>query len=1067
MKSLRRFALMATVAGSAIALGGAAYGQSTSSSLRVTVVDQQGNPVDDTAVEVVHIPTGKVRTIQTNNNGMISARGLQVGGPYMVRLPDGAEYSAPDVAAIFLTLGQTEDITLPVSASGEIEEVTITASALSSMLRTGAGEDFSAQDIQQVPSISRDFVSVLQTDSKVLVDTTVARGPAVSIAGSNFRFNSVTIDGVPQNDNFGLSKNASATQRSPISIDAIEQINVNIAPFDVTYGNFLGGNINIVTKSGTNEFHGSAYAFYSDDSLTGNDSGNQDLRIGDFEEETYGGTLGGPIVKDKLFFFANYERFETTLPSNSASIERIQGVTQEDVDRVRQITQDQFGFDPGAFDAVDTDTDEKILIKLDWNVNEDHRATVAFQRADGDVLFDDFPEVASLQSNRYNINERMNSWSFQLFSDWTDNFSTEMKVGWKDVNNRQVSVQQDTPEFTITAPGGGTINAGGDRFRQANELDNNTRIIKLKGDYYAGAHTITGGYEQQRDNIRNLFQPFSQGQFLFGSIDDFEARNPFAVLFGNSFTGDPKDTEVNFALTQHSFYLQDEWVPIPELTITAGLRYDVLENNGKPTLNPNFVARNGFTNQENLDGKDLWLPRLGVNYQPTDRLTLRGGVGLFGGGSPLVWLANSYGNNGMTRRFASFFFLPAAPDVAAAAQQALSGEPDGDAAIENLQPFIANTPTNEVDAIDPDFDLLSNWKMNLAVDYTADLSSVGLGDGWDLSAEAIWTSVKDGVSMQELRREQVGTAPDGRPIYNFTEESGDFLLTNDPRGNTELYTFEADKSWDTDYGYFDLGLSYSYMDKKEVRSANRFVAFELFAFDATTDFNNMDLADSKFEVPHRITGTLTWEEELWGDNKTAIDLVYIGRSGRKFSYTFGSGPAPFGGTFLADFGSEGDNPGSQLFYVPTGINDPLVTSNTPNFLANLNEFIDNDKCLQDFRGSIVPRNACSTSWVNQVNLQFTQEFRIGDSNAFEFIFNIENLGNLIDKDWGRVESFLAPSNVAVANASISADGSQFVLDPAPGSEAGQPNSPGAVTPDPTISRIPSVYKIQLGLRYKF
>jgi len=299
---------------------------------------------------------------------------------------------------------------------------------------------------------------------------------------------------VAQNDNFGLSKNASATQRSPISIDAIEALTVNVAPYDVTFGAFIGGNINIVTKSGTNEFEGSVYAFRTDDSFTGNKSEGADLGIGDFDEETFGFTFGGPIIKEKLFFFVNYEKFETTRPSNSQTIDNIVGVTQADVDRVIGIFQNEYGFDPGIFDASDVDEDEKFLVKLDWDINDEHRASFTYQRAEGDVLFDDFPDLAVLQTNRYNINEKLDAYSIQFFSNWTDALlSTEIKIGSKTVENRQVSIDSSTPDFFILTPGFGVITAGGDRFRHNNLLDNESDQLRLKADYMIGDHVITAG----------------------------------------------------------------------------------------------------------------------------------------------------------------------------------------------------------------------------------------------------------------------------------------------------------------------------------------------------------------------------------------------------------------------------------------------------------------------------------------------------------------------------------------------------------------------------------------------
>jgi len=327
-----------------------ALAQNTTSAIRVEVTDAEGAAVGDLAVTITHLPTGRVQALVTNDQGVIVARGLPVGGPFEVTVPPGGDYAADTVADIYLELGETKVIPLTARAA-TFDVITVTSTLIESELALGVGRDFGRAEIDAVPSISRDFVSTLATEPKILVDNSVARGPAVSMAGQNFRFNSVTIDGVAQNDNFGLSKNASATQRTPISIDALEAINVNIAPFDVSYGNFVGGNINIVTKSGTNDFAGSIVAVTTDDGLTGNTSDGANLGIGDFEEDTYGFSLGGPIVRDKLFFFANYETFETTVPSNSQTIDNIAGVTQADVDEAINIFNTEYGFDPGTFAA--------------------------------------------------------------------------------------------------------------------------------------------------------------------------------------------------------------------------------------------------------------------------------------------------------------------------------------------------------------------------------------------------------------------------------------------------------------------------------------------------------------------------------------------------------------------------------------------------------------------------------------------------------------------------------------------------------------------------------------------
>ncbi|MEM7350133.1 MAG: hypothetical protein AAF657_04950, partial [Acidobacteriota bacterium] len=1036
-----------------LAMPPALLGQNTTSAIRVEVTDTDGNPVSDLAVTITHLPTGGTQALVSNDQGVIVARGLPVGGPFEVAVPEGGDYAADKVQDIFLELEQTQVIALEARPAS-FEEITVTGSLVGEDLNLGVGRDFGPDTIEAIPSISRDFVSTLATEPKILVDNSVARGPAVSMAGQNFRFNSVTIDGVAQNDNFGLSKNASATQRTPISIDALEAINVNIAPFDVTYGNFVGGNINIVTKSGTNKFKGSVFGVTTDDGMTGDESDGEDLGIGDFEEDTYGFTIGGPIVRDKLFFFGNFESFETTTPSNSQTIDNIAGVTQADVDEVRSIFNSVYGFDPGPFATSDVDEDEKVLFKLAWNVNDRHRAVASYQVADGDVLFDDFPEVAVLQSNRYNINEKLDAYSAQLFSVWNNRFTTELKLGSKDVENRQVSVDTTTPDFAVTTPGGGTITAGGDRFRHANELDNESELIRVRGDYQAGNHLLTAGIEQEEYTVRNLFLPFSKGNYIFFSLDDLRNRNLGFALYGNSNTGIASDAEPNYSLAVNSLYVQDEVTVGSDLTFKFGFRYDEYDNSDEIPANPFFLARNGFSNTENLDGKDLFLPRFGFSWAAADKITVRGGAGLFGGGTPLIVLGNSYAGNGITRTFASFLapFIPI-PGLADALNNAVNALPDPTAAFRFLQPFIGVNPLTDVDAIDPNFEILSTWKYSLGGDFI-------LGKDWLLGAELIFSDVKDGYDIIESRRVQVGTAPDGRPIYD-APAGGDYIVTNTSEGKGTVLTLSLDKSFvNTSTGRWDLNFGYTNQDIEETRSYNRFVGFETFAFDPQTDLNNPQVAPSRFEVEDRLTATVLWQDQIFGENTTSIGLTYQGRSGRHFSYVFGSGGAPtFGGTFLADFGSEGDNPGAQLFYVPTGPNDPIITGD-PAFLADLDQFISGEDCLNGHRGSIVPRNNCATGWVGIFSLRFQQEIRAWGDKAFEIFLDIENFGNLINSDWGRVDSYTAPSNVAPATVAISDDGSQYVLTP----NASYRGTPDTIVPQPTIARIPSVHRTQIGVR---
>ena len=364
-----------------------------------------------------------------------------------------------------------------------------------------------------------------------------------------------------------------------------------------------------------------------------------------------------------------------------------------------------------------------------------------------------------------------------------------------------------------------------------------------------------------------------------------------------------------------------------------------------------------------------------------------------------------------------------------------------------------STRDSGVEAISPGFDTLSTWKYSLGANYT-------LGDDWLLSADIIYSDVRGWLQCH------------GRPAHRDRDRTGwpQYLQLSPGRrlhprelpnqGDSTVITLDVAKSWETTAGLIDATLGYTRTDVDEVRSYNRFITFESYAFDATTDFNNMRPSTSTYEIEDRFTATLGWSKNLFGDNRSSASLVYLGNSGRHYSYTFGSANAAFGGTFLADFGSEGDNPGSHLFYVPTGISDPIVTGD-PAFLANLDGFIEGNSCLKGHRGSIIARNACETGFTSIVSLRLSQEIGLWSDKKLEVMLDIENLGNLLDDDWGRVESYASPSNVALANVSIA--GAQYVYSPVSGSQV----SPETIAPRPAIARLPSVYRIQFGVRFRF
>lgn len=1044
-----------------------AIASDTSSAIRGQVIDSSGNALSNVTVIIVHQPTGAKKTLTTSDGGVFHIKGLPVGGPYMVSVAGGTALHFETANDIFLKLGEASKVTFTAEAKQEVERITITGQlAMAGTYSKGPNKEFSENDIMNTAAISRDLKSVLKRDSRMVVDTTADGGPALSIAGGNVRGNSLTVDGVKQNDDFGLNKNGYPGRRTPISLDAIEQLAVNVAPFEVTYGDFQGGNINVVTKSGTNEFHGTAFYMRSDDSMAGEESEGQDLSIGDFAEDTYGFTLGGPIVEDKLFFFASYEKFEATKPyqfslDNGDGIvdpNEKTGVTQADFDQISEIAQRVYGYDIGGYDTTSDEQAENLLLKLDWYISDDHRASFTYQDNSGNTVRDfwgeTFPNAnwATSESNRYNMDESLTAYSLQVFSDWTEEFSTEIKIARKEVTTQQNSLGEDFGQMLIPTANGGQLYIGPDQFRHANALENNRDMLKFKGDYYlTDDHLITFGWEHEKLDIYNEFVFGSLGMTTFGSVADFEAIVGFHV-FQDSITGNSKDALDEFVYTTDTFYIQDEWSVTDDLTLRYGLRYTKYTNDDKPTANAFFEERHGYDNQENFDGLDLFEPRIGFNYVYDDQTVIRGGFGLFGGGAPNVWLSNSYGNDGVRKAFVgcgpSFFGGP--PFMTC-------DDFDGKSRPAAVNEFLAmggfdggNSNTN---SIHPDFEIPSSWKYNLAIERVQDLGI--LGDSWNLSADVIFTQVNNAALYRELNMgsaEDAAQAPDGRPIYPITFPF-DLSLENTDKGEGQVWTFAASRNFYTDHGNYSFDIGYTYQDITEVNPGNAFVAFEGYSMPANDDFQKQNVYNSEFEVHNRITANLTWSDELIGNNLTTVSLSYTGRDGRHFSHTMRTHtgddfvPGAFGG--FVGFASW-DGYSSQSFYVPNGSDDSIVTYADGFDQAGFQAYVNNNSCLTP--GTISRRHSCTSSWLNRVDLHIMQEIQISGEHKLELTFDVENIGNMLNNDWGRAESYNQPFNAPVVDVAI-VDGvyeySNFTK------------------PSPTVAKIPSVWKAQLGLRYRF
>ena len=558
---------------------------------------------------VVHEPSGTTSTSTTDSSGNFGASGLRVGGPFTVTVEaDG--YESAQVTDLSLSAGQA--FRLPVVLQAQTE-IVVTASALRGAVETSTGPitALNRNDIEGVASINRDIRDLARRDPFTTLDLTNSR--TIEIAGQNGRLNRFSVDGVQFSDDFGLNNGGLPTARGPVPLDAIEQFSVKVAPFDISEGDFQGGAINVVLRSGGNNFQGSAFYTYTDDSLTGDSTRGRDVII-DFDSKVYGGVLSGPIIKDKLFFMVAYEKADQTQPFDSGPqgqgfASPITGVTQALVDQVSGIAQSRYNYDTLGVIFNGVESDEKVVVKLDWNISDDHRASVSYVRNIGTIANQRNTSTSTtsptlgLFSTGYELSEEVNAGTFQINSDWSETFSTEVRASYRDYNRGQtpygektlgeISVCSDPAQagsFTSCTNGNPRIFFGPDAARHSNALNTDNLSVDFTARLDAGDHQFKAlaGYSQT--NVFNLFVQNTLGQYYFDSIADFQAGNAGRLIYGNAVPSlDPNDGAANFGSSSFTFGLQDDWQVTDTLQLNIGARYDLFANEEKPPLNANSL----------------------------------------------------------------------------------------------------------------------------------------------------------------------------------------------------------------------------------------------------------------------------------------------------------------------------------------------------------------------------------------------------------------------------------------------------------------------------------------------
>jgi hypothetical protein len=1043
--------------------------QTTTSSIRGNVATEAGTTFANATVTITHTPSGTVSSTTTNANGVFSARSLRVGGPYSITI-EGSDFKNVKIDDVYLGLDEVFNLPVTVQAAAATEEVKVTARSLggTGFTSDGLSTTLGILALQEVISIDRDITDAAELSPFVSVNVQGGGAKELSIAGANNRFNSLTIDGVALNDRFGLNANGYPSQRSPISYDAIESLSVQTAPFDVEYNGFTGGTINVVTKSGTNDFAGSVAYYSTDDSMIGDKNGDDDFSF-TFEEETMVATLGGPIIKDKLFFFVAYDKYEETAPLNrgpagSGALNTEPDITLDDVAAVSQIVGDVWGFDIGGFSKSPAE-DEKILANIDWNISEDHRAKFTYINTEGNTIIEQngnnflaSDNILGASSAWYDRSEEVESLIGHVFSDWSDNLSTEFKIASTTQATGQDSLNgADFPSMAVFLRNvNGDDNylvIGPDRFRHGNELDQDFFQVKFVAEYSVGNHILKFGIEREEVDVNNLFAQNSEGSYVFDSLDDLRNATASGLLYDNAVTNDENDLRAIWGYDYQSIYIQDSWGINGNLVVDFGLRYDEYSSNGAIRENQNFVNRYGFTNTTDVDGLSVLLPRISFKWYLSEDTTVRGGIGRFSGGSPGVWISNSYSNDGVISDSASAFGVvqvPTTPD--AATGQYIPAEV--------LTELATKAPDGSVNALSPNFDIPTAIKMNLGVAHQADLGP--LGEDWLLSADALFNSVDNASYWYDARcATPVGTSPDGRGVYDCGGAPEALVVGALDGGDSQLFAISASKDWDTSAGRFDLFMSYTHSDVEDIGYGTSSTATSNYSDFAAYDRQRPSEGTSNFQVEHQLKMRFNWSTEIFSGYETKVSLFATRRSGQPYSYTFDEN-----NNCLLDAGggrcareSRNDDAG-HLFYVPNGPNDPLFSpasfGGDPAAQQSFFDYINGSELAQ-YKGGIATRNGDNSAWSTIVDLRFQQELPAFDKDhSFRLFLDIENLGNLLNDDWGRVERTRYEYARKVASARIDDNGQYEYL---------RLNSDRSIKNLEVLSQ--SVWQIQLGLKYDF
>lgn len=965
-----------------------------------------------------HKETGFQYATITDDQGYFRLPNMNVGGPYKLTI-SFVGFNTFEQDNIFLTLGQTLKINVNlIEDITTLSEIAIVADRYDNDIfdgnRTGAETVVDNEAINTLPTVARD----LSDFTRMTPMASVTSQGGINIAGMNSRYNSIFIDGAVNNDVFGLADNGSNGGQigiSPISIDAIEQFQVVVAPFDVRHGGFAGGGINAVTKSGTNKFKGTGYYLLRNENMAGKTpTNNEDIdreKLDPFTAKTTGLSLGGPIIENKLFFFVNAEvqNNETPQPFDFASYNGES--SQADIDAL-VAKLNGMGYNPGGYlNTTEQLKGQKFLARFDYNISSKHKLMFRHHYTKGE-------STSPARSSSSGINfanggiyfpSTTNSTAIELKSYLSDNYSNKLLIGYTSVVDDRDPMGSDFPKVYIR-DGSGDIYFGSEEYSTANELTQ--KIFTITDDFqiYKGKHTFTIGTHNEFYDIYNLFIRQNYGVYYYDSLSQFMNDIP-ATDYARSYsvidnvTGDGSKAAADFKFMQLGFYAQDEIEVSDRLKVTAGLRIDIPIFSEQPDEDTYFNTvtidsiesygydMSGYKAGQMPSSQIMVAPRIGFNYDVTGNQTtqIRGGIGIFTSRIPFVWPGAAYNNNGLMVGNTYPSNVVFRPDY------------ENQYRSTDFDPTATDVPSGDMNLFHKDFKFPQVLRTNIAVDQKLPWGMVG-------TFEFMYSKTLNNIHYYNYNikpaTENLTGGPDNRPIYNRYDEVDDtygyiMVAENTNEGFTYNITAQLQKPFENGLA---ASLAYTFGRAKALNDGTSSQNSSQWRYmEQSSGRNYVDVTYSDFDLGSRIVGHISYKLDYLDHGSTTISLYYNGQSGKRFSYTYNNYKL-----------TNENSKDMDLIYIPAtqaDINLIDYTDGDGNTITaaqqwtDLDAFIEQDKYLSEHRGEYSERNGARLPFTNIWDLRIAQDFYVmaGDrKHTLQITFDVFNFTNMLNKDWGRI-----------------------------------------------------------------